>query len=165
MIDNYETNYKPAAKPILFAPVIFILHVIEEAPGLVAWFNAHVDRGITPELFMSVNIAGGVITLLVVGIVSGLPSPPSLTIGVAWLSLLMFANGIFHIVATIVHREYCPGVVTSVVLYLPYFSLVVTKILRARLINWPTVLLAIIIGALPMMVHGYRIVFLRSRLF
>ncbi len=161
----YETTYKPAARLILLAPVIFVLHVIEEAPGFVAWFNAHVDRGITPELFMSVNIAGGVITLLVVGMVWATPSSPSLLIEVAWLSLLMFANGIFHIVATVVDRAYCPGVITSAVLYLPYFGWVVTKILRDRLLTWPSVLLATIFGALPMLVHGYRIVFLRSRLF
>jgi hypothetical protein len=41
METTYEPNYQPAAKLILLAPVIFILHVIEEAPGLVAWFNAH----------------------------------------------------------------------------------------------------------------------------
>lgn len=161
----FERNYKPAAKLILLAPVIFALHVIEEAPGFVAWFNAHVDLGITTDLFMSVNIAGGIITLLVVGIVWSLQSPPSLLIGVAWLSLLMFANGIFHILATVVDRAYCPGVITSAVLYLPYFGWMVTKILRERLLTWPSVFLATIIGALPMLVHGYRIVFLRSRLF
>ncbi len=160
-----EARYKSAARLILLAPAIFIPHVIEEAPGFVAWFNAHVDRGITPELFMSVNVTAGVITLLVVGIVWALPAPSSLGIGVAWLSLLMFANGIFHLVATVVDRRYCPGVVTAAVLYLPYFGWVAAKILRARLLSWTSFLLATILGALPMLVHGYRIVFLRSRLF
>ena len=36
-----EANYKPAARLILLAPIIFVLHVIEEAPGFVAWFNTH----------------------------------------------------------------------------------------------------------------------------
>lgn len=42
MDTHYETPAKPAAKLILLAPVIFILHVTEEGPGFVAWFNAHV---------------------------------------------------------------------------------------------------------------------------
>jgi len=42
----YEAKFKPAAKPILLAPFIFVCHVIEEAPGFMAWFNAHVRSSI-----------------------------------------------------------------------------------------------------------------------
>jgi hypothetical protein len=33
----------------------------------------------------------------------------------------MFANTLFHIAATLALRRYCPGLITSVGLYLPYF--------------------------------------------
>ncbi len=165
MESQHEDKYKTAAKPFLLAPLIFVCHVIEEAPGFVAWFNAHVERGITTDLFMSVNIAGGLITLLVVGMVWSMPSPPSLLIGVAWLSFLMFANGLFHIVATLVDGAYCPGAVTAALLYLPYFGWVIAILVRHRLLGWQSILLAMIIGAIPMLIHGYRIVFLGSRLF
>ena len=165
-MDAYnEAKYKPAARAFLLAPVIFACHVIEEAPGFVAWFNAHVERGITAQSFWNVNLSAGVITLLVVGITWFLPSPPSMLIGVAWLSLLMFANALFHIIATVVDRAYAPGVVTAALLYLPYFGWVIAKIVRARLLGWQTILLATILGALPMLIHGYRIVFFGSRLF
>jgi hypothetical protein len=165
MDEHYEARYKSAARLILPAPFIFVFHVIEEAPGFVAWFNAHVERGIIAQSFWNVNLTAGMITLLVVGITWLLPSPPSLLIGVAWLSLLMFANGLFHIVATVVDRAYAPGVVTAAVLYLPYFSWVIVKLVRGRLLGWQFILLAAIIGALTMLIHGYRIVFLGSRLF
>jgi hypothetical protein len=42
---------------ILLAPLIFVVHFLEEVPGFVAWFNAHVPRGITQPLFWSVNVA------------------------------------------------------------------------------------------------------------
>jgi hypothetical protein len=29
---------------LLFAPLVFVAHFIEEGPGFVAWFNAHVTR-------------------------------------------------------------------------------------------------------------------------
>src|SRR5262249_33696424 len=44
-------------------PVIFLLHVAEEAPRFVAWFNSLVARGITQPLFLTVNTVAFVITL------------------------------------------------------------------------------------------------------
>lgn len=51
-------------------PVVFVLHVLEEAPGFVSWFNRHVDPDITSRLFFSVNataVQGGYAP----GVVSG----------------------------------------------------------------------------------------------
>ena len=44
------TNILPP-RVLLWAPLIFIGHFMEEAPGFVNWFNAHVRRGITAEFF------------------------------------------------------------------------------------------------------------------
>jgi hypothetical protein len=38
---------------------------MEEAPGLVAWFNAHVDPDITAQTFWSINATAFVITVAV----------------------------------------------------------------------------------------------------
>jgi hypothetical protein len=38
-----------------FAPLVFVAHFLEESPGFVTWFNAHVTRGITADLFWTVN--------------------------------------------------------------------------------------------------------------
>ena len=43
-------------------PVAFALHVAEEAPQFVPWFNARVEPDITAPLFWSVN-AGGCSTI------------------------------------------------------------------------------------------------------
>src|SRR5688500_9330640 len=51
---------------LLAAPVIFIAHFTEEGPDFVAWFNAHVSRGITEPLFRSVNYTALAITAAVV---------------------------------------------------------------------------------------------------
>src|SRR5688572_33088457 len=42
--------------PILFAPLIFIAHFLEEGTSFVVWFNAHVPNGITESLFWNVNV-------------------------------------------------------------------------------------------------------------
>jgi hypothetical protein len=44
-------------------PLVFILHVSEEAPGFFEWFN--VTRPISQRLFLSVNVIAFVITVLV----------------------------------------------------------------------------------------------------
>jgi hypothetical protein len=77
----------------------------------------------------------------------------------------MFANAIFHLTATLVDGAYAPGVVTAVLFYLPYFVWVIKRIVRSRQVRWQLILGAAVIGACPMLIHGYRIAFWGSRLF
>jgi hypothetical protein len=43
------------SRALMCAPLVFVAHFLEESPGFVPWFNAHVTRGITAELFWTVN--------------------------------------------------------------------------------------------------------------
>jgi hypothetical protein len=150
---------------VLLAPVVFLLHVVEEAPGFVAWFNDLVPRGITQGLFLTVNAAALVITVLVVLLVAACPDPASGFVLAAWVGFLMLGNGAFHLVATIAHARYGPGVVTGTLLYLPYGVLVLRRIARDLGAHPAAVIGASVLGAAPMLVHGYLIVFRASRLF
>jgi hypothetical protein len=150
---------------LLAAPLIFIAHVLEEAPGFVAWFNVHVDRGITQEMFWGVNNTGLVVTLVVVALEWLTETPVSALAAMAWLSCLMAANALFHVVAAIVDGAYVPGLITAVVLYLPYYAWFVARLVRARRVQTTALVVAGLIGAAPMLVHCYLIVFERSRLF
>ena len=150
---------------LLLAPVIFICHFLEEAPGFVEWFNSHVARGITPELFLRVNIYALVITLIVVGIEWLSRSASSLTLVISWLGFLMLANAILHVAGALVDRQYVPGLVTAVLLYLPYYSWLFVKALRSERANPAVLSAAAVLGSIPMLIHGYLIVFRGSRLF
>ena len=150
---------------ILLAPFIFVCHFLEEAPGFVEWFNAHVARGITSGLFWRVNIAALFITLIVVGIEWAARSDLSLSLGIAWLSFLMLANAIFHVTAGLVDRQYVPGLVTAIVLYIPYYSLLFVKSTRARRVSSAVLFACAVLGSIPMLIHGYLIVFRGSRFF
>ena len=154
-------------KLVLFAPVVLIIHVLEEAPGFVAWFNSLVPRGITQNLFLTVNAVGLVITLLIVLVVATSQDidPVSGLALAAWVGFLMLANGLVHIVGTVAHARYCPGVVTGTLVYLPYGALLLRGIVREARLNPIVVLSATALGAIPMVVHGYLIVFRASRLF
>jgi hypothetical protein len=84
---------------------------------------------------------------------------------VAWLSFLMLTNAIFHITGAIVDRGYVPGLATAILLYLPYCGWVATQIVRHRRAAPALLAASAVLGAIPMAVHGYRILFLGTRLF
>jgi len=149
---------------VLLAPLIFIFHVAEEAPGFVSWVNTLIDRDITLSLFLSVNLTGFVI-------VSGLCMLTAVTkekvitlITLAWLGFMMFANALFHILATLVFQQYAPGTITSVVLYLPFIFWFSRLLINKSGMKLITIITALLIGSIPMAIHGYLIIFAGSRL-
>lgn len=162
-MEDRKTDY--VARALLLAPFIFVCHFLEESPGFVEWFNAHVSRGITSELFWSVNISGLVITLIVVGIEWFSRSAISLTLALAWLSFLMLANAVLHIVGGLVDRRYVPGLATAILLYLPYYSWLFIRAVKSRRLRVAPSVVAAVFGSLPMLIHGYLILFRGSRLF
>jgi uncharacterized protein with HXXEE motif len=149
----------------LLAPLIFVCHFLEESPSFVVWFNSHVTPGITAGVFWRVNITALVITIVIVVIEYFSRSAGSLMLVVGWFGFLMLANGAFHIVAGVVDRQYVPGLVTATLLYLPYYFLLFTHAVRARRANSAGLLSAATLCSLPMLIHGYLIVFRGARLF
>ena len=149
----------------LLAPVIFAAHVAEEAPGFVGWANRLLEEDITQELFVSVNTGGFVVTTVLAIVVALSRSRAAIVLMVWWLSFLMLGNAILHVVATMVLGRYSPGVVTSIILYLPFFFVFLRRALRQFGIRFASAAAAVVAGALPMLVHGYLIVFRGSRLF
>jgi hypothetical protein len=58
-----------------------------------------------------------------------------------------------------------PGLVTAVGLYVPYVVILAARIGRSRHPHPGMLSFWAAVGALPMLIHGYRIVFLGTRLF
>jgi hypothetical protein len=58
-----------------------------------------------------------------------------------------------------------PGLLTAILLYLPYYSWLFVRGVKSKVAGIPLLILAAIIGAVPMCAHGYLIVFRGSRLF
>src|SRR5919199_2405813 len=162
-MDDRQT--KSASRLLLLAPVIFVAHFLEESPGFVQWFNEHVARGITPGLFWRVNLSALVITLIVVGIEWFSRSALSLTLAVAWLSFLMFANALFHRAGGLADGRYVPGLATALLLYLPYYGWFFMRAVKSRRGEGVVFVVEGALGSLPMLIHGYLIVFRGSRLF
>ena len=159
------TSFFSLRRIALALPVIFLAHVFEEAPRFVAWFNSLVARGITQPLFLTVNAVAFAITLALAVMIVASPDAAAGLLLSAWVGFLMLANALFHIVGTVALRRYCPGVVTATLLYLPAGLLTLRAVSREAGVRIPAVTVAAALGAVPMLVHGYRIVFLGSRLF
>lgn len=159
-------RFEPSLRVLALAmPVVFIAHVVEEAPNFVTWFNSLVSPGISQQLFLSVNAVCLAITIGVAALLAIFAGPGSVLLAVAWLGFLMLANAIFHIVATLVLQRYSPGVVTATLLYLPLSFLLLRAVVRNHHVSWRSATLVAILAGTPMYVHGYLIVFRGSRLF
>ena len=150
---------------LALAPPVFVAHWLEESPGFVAWFNAHAAPPITQQLFTSVNVTALAITLLVVATEWAAPSTASLVMAVAWLGFLMLANAVLHVGGALADGAYVPGLVTALALYLPYCAWLGAALLRSGRLRPAAAAAVVAVAAVPMLVHGYRIVFLGSRLF
>jgi hypothetical protein len=158
-------SIKQGRSIIIFAPIIFISHFLEESPGFVSWFNSHVRQGITPGLFWSVNITALVITVIITILELSSSSSVSAAVVTIWLSFLMLANSIFHITGAIVDEKYMPGLITAIILYLPYYFFVVARIVNQRRLKPIPLILLALLGSSLMLIHGYLILFRGSRLF
>ena len=156
---------KEVSRALLLAPLIFIVHFLEESPGFVDWFNSHVARGITPALFWNVNLTALFITLMVVGFEWFSRTPLSLGVALAWLGFLMFANALVHVAGSLVDGRYVPGLVTAVLLYLPFYVWLFVRSLKSRRVTAAALLTAAVPCSLPMLIHGYLILFRGDRLF
>ena len=152
-------------RALLLAPVVFVAHVLEESPGFVPWFNAHVTRGITADLFWTVNATALLITVLATAAARTARSMAAIVLVVAWLSFLMLTNAAFHVTGAVVDGGYVPGLVTAVLLYVPYCAWVARALVGSRAVSPGLLAATAIVGAIPMAVHGYRILFLGTRLF
>jgi len=160
-----KANPDSVGQALLAAPAVFVCHFLEEAPGFVEWFNSHVARGISSGLFWRVNLTALVVTLILVALYWFTRSRIILVVSVAWLSFLMFANALFHLTGSVVDRGYVPGLMTAVLLYLPYCAILATYIVRNGLLGKVALTVVVLLGSTPMLIHGYLILFLGSRLF
>jgi hypothetical protein len=145
---------RAARRLLLLAPVVFALHVYEEYPAFIEWMNRRVSQPMSVETFALVN-GGALLVTLVLATSTALAGGRALVLAlVAWLSFLMLANGLLHLLATAIDGAYAPGAISSGLLYLPYFALAFGACRRLGGIPWRAALAAAALGALPMLAQG-----------
>ena len=117
---------------ILLAPVLFWAHVMEEfAGGFMRWYNS-VSVPLPENGFITSNLQPLEITVVLAVAAAWIRRKEPAFLLLVWLSYFVFANAIFHVTAIVALHRYCPGLITALALYLPYYFWY-TRYLRTKL--------------------------------
>ena len=147
-------------KVILLAPLVFVFHVFEEYSSLVSWINSVIKQGsISQSVFIMANFIILFFVILITVMLNRSDSAAPAFVAVFLLSPVMFANGLFHIIASFMLESKSPGVITSIFLYLPFFIWFLWIVRKKYKIRLPNLLFTVLWGSVPMIIHGYLIIF------
>ncbi|WP_203363700.1 HXXEE domain-containing protein [Bacillus sp. REN10] len=150
---NKDLFYK-----ILWAlPVIFAIHNGEELPQLENWTNEHLaDKSFAflRELYSFHSLAFAMIMLTVVVtvvVILEYKLRNKLTFTLTMLSAcLLLINGLTHIVQSMIFQSYMPGLISAVLLLIPYMSFVLYLSMKANRIRLKTIGLYLVISVIVM---------------
>ncbi len=126
-------------KFLLITPVIFTIHNIEEALSMAEW-SVSVPSMIHPPVFSEqfaaavamLSILGFAVTALAWYLETGKYYIPIMNAFCA----LMFLNAFFpHILATVLYQKYAPGVISSLLINLPFTGYALSRIYRQNLVS------------------------------
>jgi hypothetical protein len=113
-------------------PVVYAIHVAEEAPGFADWARRHTSPHYADRDFVLINGAGFALTL---GATALAARTDRRRVFLAWYALVLTQqavfNPVFHAATTAAYREYSPGLMSSMVLFLPVWGAVTRLALRA----------------------------------
>jgi hypothetical protein len=114
-----------AANPaliLLLSPVLFWAHIMEEsAAGFMRWYNSVSSVPLPENGFVTGNLQTLEITVVLAVSTAWIRRKEPAFLLLLWLSFYMFGNAIFHVTAIVALHRYCPGLITALALYLPYY--------------------------------------------
>ena len=141
---------------VWFAALAFVLHVAEEwLGGFTEWVQGQVNPHYTQTHYRRIHVAGMVVGLLGAGVLTIYPNTVLLVIYFATIATPWFVwNSMFHVGATVRWRRYCPGVVTAVVVYMPFSIVLVASVIREHLVPGRWLVLAAGIG---LVIHALEV--------
>jgi len=145
-------------REVWLVPVVFALHVVEEAPGFTAWARRHASERYTHRDFVCNNALG---MLSGVAATAALARRPAPALAFAWYVGVLgqqIWNTAFHVGTTAAWRTYSPGLVSSMVLHPLVWLRLHTRVLGRR-----TALTAFALaGALHALVVARQVFFWRA---
>ncbi|WP_338749182.1 HXXEE domain-containing protein [Bacillus sp. FJAT-52991] len=143
---------------ILWAlPIIFAIHNVEELPQLGSWANEHLageSFAFLRELYSFHSLAFAMVLLTVVVavvVILEYKFRNKLTFMLTMLSAcLLLINGLTHIVQSMVFQSYMPGLISAVLLLIPYMSFVLYLSMKANRIRLRTIGFYLVISVIVM---------------
>jgi len=141
----------PFKKIIWLAPVIYLFHFIEELIfGFYVFMNNHLGGDTNLISFIIVNILIMSAYFFLIAIFTFRPTRLNAFFVLTLLTAAQFFNAFYHLLWTLVFSEYCPGVVTGFILYIPFVSILLWIAYREEYISKSSAILIIVLGGILM---------------
>lgn len=122
-------------RAIWLMPAVFAVHILEEfAGGFPEWVTNVIGGSFHQSVFVANNAIFMTIMLSLTIWTSRSMSRLPVFLLVFWASANLFWDGLFHIVATAAFDRYSPGLITSVLLYIPISLAVAWITLYSRML-------------------------------
>lgn len=117
-------------------PLAFTLHVLEEVRQFTAWANRYASPQFTFQGYLKIHLAGIVAAFLAATVIWFFPNRAVVFLFFTFIFTPgIFYNTLFHAGATAWFGVYCPGLLTTMTLYLPLYYLVSTLAYREGLLD------------------------------
>ncbi|UCD01927.1 MAG: HXXEE domain-containing protein [Promethearchaeota archaeon] len=114
-------NYFTYKRAVWLAPLFYLLHIIEEAVfGFHIFMNKYRGWNTNMLQFLIMNAIIMIVYLILIIIVTIYPNRVTVFFQLTGLLAAQFFNAFFHLYWTILFGEYCPGLITGIVLYIPF---------------------------------------------
>jgi hypothetical protein len=138
----------PVREIAWLVPAALALHVAEEAPGFADWARRHASTEYSDGDFVKINALGvGTTMAAAVAVARGYGGRPFLlAFYAAGVTQQALWNPVFHAGTTVAWREYSPGLVTSLTLFVPLWTLITRRVLASGLLRRRGVLAAVAAG-------------------
>jgi uncharacterized protein with HXXEE motif len=133
---------------LMLLPVVQAVHVWEEWPGFPKWARRFASNRYTDREYIVTHALAITSAIAVVLLVRAFPNRFVVFAGFAFAwGPGIACNAVFHIAATVVSRHYCPGALTSIVLYAPFTAWLVALALREGLLSSATATIALVVAS------------------
>lgn len=146
-----------AYKILWLLPIIFLIHNMEEFPFLQKWANERINDsrfGLFKDLYQLSNIAIAMILLtLAVSIVIWMEYKKRnyITFNLTFLCIcLLLINGIVHVGQFFLYKRYVPGLITAVLLLIPYMTYIIYLFIKNNDIKTREVIKYLVISIIIM---------------
>jgi len=135
-------------KAIWLAPVLYIIHFSEE---LTLGFYLFQQRNRGYNIPLEIFVGGNILILLLLYVLNltyftHRPTKLNAFIVLLVFSAAQFANTFFHLLWTILFLEYCPGLITAFIMYIPYVPIMFWIAYREKLITKSLIIITLILG-------------------
>ena len=119
------------SRVVLIMPLAYAFHVLEESFGFPQWVSKNFTITFTTSQFRRNNLLFFAISIFIALIVYKLPRKFMVFIFLSWVAGLFFHNALFHIGTTVYFQNYSPGLISSIIIYVP-LSLIYYKLVSSE---------------------------------